>query len=74
MRIPLPLRFKRPEEIGNPVLIHEIEELVEEFGLPEAVDFLDLLSFGQILRDACLVPLCGAPGQAFRDLLRCIRP
>jgi hypothetical protein len=59
------------EQLHDPEVLQEVEELIKESGFTKAIDLRDVLALGKVFGNACLVSVSSAPTQTFSDVPGC---
>jgi hypothetical protein len=63
--------IKRGEQLHDPEVLQEVEELIKESGFTKAIDLRDVFTLGKVFGDACLVSVSSTPTQTFSDVAGC---
>jgi hypothetical protein len=59
------------EQLHDPELLQEVEELIKESCFTKAIDLRDVVAVSQVFGNACLVSVSSTPTQTFSDFLGC---
>ncbi|UCG63744.1 MAG: hypothetical protein JSW12_13845 [Deltaproteobacteria bacterium] len=65
------LGIKCGEQLHDPELLQEVEELIKESCFTKAIDPRDVFAVIQVFGNACLVSVSSTPTQALSDFLGC---